>query len=380
MSIDSQALELHRRLKGKIALHVKMPITSREDLSLAYTPGVAAPCREIAAHPETVWDYTSRGNWVAVVTDGSAVLGLGNIGPRAGLPVMEGKCVLFKEFAGLDAFPICLDTQDPDAIVAAVKAIAPSFAAVNLEDISAPRCFEIEERLKAELEIPVMHDDQHGTAIVVSAGLINACRVTGRELTQLKVVILGAGAAGVAIAKMLTSLGITDIIAVDRGGIISSARQDLNEAKHRLLEITNRGGLLGSLDDAMKGRDVFIGVSVPGLVTAEHIKVMAPEPFVFALSNPTPEIMPDLAKAAGAVIVATGRSDFPNQINNVLAYPGVFRGAIDTKAPQITEAMKRAAAQALADHVAQPTAEMILPSALDKSVASTIATAVQSAV
>lgn len=378
MTHEERSLELHKKLKGKIALLPKVEIRSREDLSWAYTPGVAAPCLEIAKDAEKVWDYTSRGNWVAVVSDGSAVLGLGNIGPLAGLPVMEGKAILFKSFANIDAFPIILNVHSVDEIVQAVKAIAPSFGGINLEDIAAPQCFDIEERLKAELDIPVFHDDQHGTAIVVLAGLMNAAKVTGRQLQELKVTICGAGAAGVAIANILYNQGVRDLIAVDRKGMISRHRSDLNGSKQRLLKIT-QSERQGSLEEAVRGRDVFIGVSGPGLLTEAMIRTMNPHPIVFAMANPLPEIMPEQALKAGAAIVATGRSDFPNQINNVLAFPGVFRGALDRRSKTITEAMKIAAAHALAATVPHPSPEHIIPDPLDRTVVQKVAAAVRSA-
>jgi malate dehydrogenase (oxaloacetate-decarboxylating) len=380
MDIYQESLEFHKKLGGKIALAPKAKINDRHDLSLAYTPGVAEPCRAIAKDPEAIWDYTSRRNWVAVVTDGSAVLGLGDIGPAAGLPVMEGKCVLFKEFADLDAFPIALKTQNVDEIVAIVKQLSLSFGGVNLEDIVAPRCFEIEERLKRELDIPVMHDDQHGTAMVVLAGLMNALKITGREFATAKITISGAGAAGVAITKILLAAGAKEIVVVDSKGIIGPSRTDLNSSKQELLTLTNPARLDGDLAAAMAGADAFIGVSAPGIVSKEMVQAMAPKAIVFALSNPTPEIMPDAAKEGGAYIVATGRSDFPNQVNNVLAYPGVFRGALDARAPQITEAMKLAAAHALAAYVENPTVDKIIPDVLDKNVAQAVATAVKAAV
>ena len=376
--IDQKALILHKMKQGKIALHVKTPITSREDLSLAYTPGVAAPCREIAQDKEKVWDYTSRGNWVAVITDGSAVLGLGNIGVHAGMPVMEGKAVLFKEFGNIDAFPIGLATQNVEEIIAAVKHIAPSFGGINLEDISAPRCFEIEERLKQELDIPVFHDDQHGTAIVVLAGLMNALKLTGRDFLQTHVVISGAGAAGIAIAKILLSQGLKNIVMVDSKGIISSEREDLSDMKKKILEMTQTEKMSGTLADAVKGRDVFIGVSAPNVLNKEMVQTMKKDSIIFALANPIPEIMSDEAKACGAAIVATGRSDFPNQVNNVLAFPGVFRGALDTRAKQITEEMKLAAAHALASAVSHPDFDHIIPDVLDKNVTLKVAEAVAS--
>ncbi len=349
-------------------------------MSLSYTPGVAEPCREIAKDVEKVWDYTSRRNWVAVVTDGTAVLGLGDIGPEAGLPVMEGKAALFKEFGNVDAFPICLRTKNPDEIVAIVKALEPSFGGINLEDISAPRCFEIEERLKAEMNIPVFHDDQHGTAIVVLAGLTNALKIVGKKFEKIKVVVSGAGAAGTAITKILLSQGVKNILLTDSKGIISGDRKDLNEAKKKILEKTNPENISGTLPDALRGADVFIGVSAPNIVTAEMISSMAKDSIVFAMANPAPEIMPDIAKSAGARIVATGRSDFPNQVNNVLVFPGLFRGVLDAKAKSITEEMKLAAARALADYVTNPNEENIIPNPLDKNVARVVAEAVKGCV
>jgi len=392
MDIYQESLKLHKEKQGKIFLGVKTPITSREDLSLAYTPGVAEPCREIARDVEKVWDYTARRNWVAVVSDGTAVLGLGDIGPEAGLPVMEGKAVLFKEFGGVDAFPICLRTKNPDEIVKIVQALEPSFGGINLEDISAPRCFEIEERLKATMGIPVFHDDQHGTAIVVLAGLINALKIVGKKFADIKIVIAGAGAAGIAVTKIILSYrpsppltkggrgGVPNIILIDSKGIISKERTDLNDSKKKILEVTNPENVSGGLAEAMRGADVFIGVSAPGIVNEEMVKSMNKDAIVFAMSNPTPEIMPDLAKAAGARVVATGRSDFPNQINNVLAFPGVFRGTLDAKAKQITEAMKLAAAEALANYVTEPNEEKIIPNPLDKNVAKIVAEAVKKAI
>ncbi len=380
MDIYQQSLKLHKKNRGKIALAVKTPIVTREDLSLSYTPGVAEPCREIAKDVEKVWDYTSRRNWVAVVTDGTAVLGLGDIGPEAGLPVMEGKAALFKEFGNVDAFPICLRTKNPDEIVAIVKALEPSFGGINLEDISAPRCFEIEERLKAEMNIPVFHDDQHGTAIVVLAGLTNALKIVGKKFEKIKVVVSGAGAAGTAITKILLSQGVKNILLTDSKGIISGDRKDLNEAKKKILEKTNPENISGTLPDALRGADVFIGVSAPNIVTAEMISSMAKDSIVFAMANPAPEIMPDIAKSAGARIVATGRSDFPNQVNNVLVFPGLFRGVLDAKAKSITEEMKLAAARALADYVTNPNEENIIPNPLDKNVARVVAEAVKGCV
>jgi malate dehydrogenase (oxaloacetate-decarboxylating) len=377
--IYEESLELHRKNRGKIGIAAKVPLKNRHDLSLAYTPGVAAPCRAIAKNPEESWNLTSRGSWVAVITDGSAVLGLGDIGSAAGMPVMEGKCVIFKEFAGLDAFPFALKTRDTEVFIETVKQISLSFGAVNLEDIAAPRCFEIEERLQKELDIPVMHDDQHGTAIVTAAALMNAAKITGRTLESLTVTVVGAGAAGTAVARLLSSFGVKNILMVDRKGIISPSRTDLTEHKKSLLTYTNRSGVSGSLADSLKGRDVMIGVSGPDIVTADMIRGMANNPIVFGLSNPQPEIMPDEAKKAGAAIVATGRSDFPNQINNALSYPGVFKGVLEMRAPQITEAMKQAAARALAEYVKNPSAEHIIPDILDKNVVRVVADAVKTA-
>ena len=386
-----ESLKEHEKLKGKLSIRSKIALSSKHDLSIAYTPGVAEPCRAIAKNKNNVYKYTIKGNCVAVVTDGSAVLGLGNIGAEAALPVMEGKAILFKEFAGIDAFPICLATQNTEEIIDTVKRIAPVFGGINLEDISAPRCFEIEEKLQ-DLGIPVMHDDQHGTAVVVLAALVNALKVTGRKKEAIKVAISGAGAAGIAITKMLLHYGIRDIILVDSKGIIHKCRNDLNESKKQIAELTNqqdtnklyqdpvcRPGIVGSLQDAVKDRDVFIGVSAPGLLTREMVKSMSNAPIIFAMANPEPEIMPELAKQAGAAVVGTGRSDFPNQINNVLAFPGLFRGALDAAAKQITLKMKIAAAEALAHYVEKPTAEMIVPSPLDRDVAIAVAHAVKKA-
>ena len=375
--IYAESLEFHKKVKGKISLSVKTPVKDRHDLSLVYTPGVAEPCREIVRNPKAIWDVTSRGSWVAVITDGTSVLGLGDIGPAASLPVMEGKCVLFKELAGLDAFPIAVQTKDVDEFVDVVKKISLSFGAINLEDISAPRCFDIEERLVNELDIPVMHDDQHGTAIVVTAGLINALKLTGRTFESAKFVVSGAGAAGFAVIKMIIAMGAKDIIVVDRMGIIGRDRTDLGERRKMLIEITNKENLKGTLKDAFVGRDVFIGVSGPGIVSEEMVRSMAKDSIVFALANPEPEIMPDKARSAGATIVATGRSDFPNQINNALAYPGVFKGALESRAPKITEAMKVAAAKALAGYVDHPTAEALIPEPLDKNVPRVVAEAIK---
>ncbi|MDP2656302.1 MAG: NADP-dependent malic enzyme [bacterium] len=380
MDIREESLALHKKLKGKISLGVKTSITSRHDLSLAYTPGVAAVCQEIANDISKVWEYTSRGNWVAVVTDGTAVLGLGDIGPEAGLPVMEGKAVLFKEFAGVDAFPIALRTKDPEEIINIVKAIAPSFGGINLEDISAPRCFYIEERLKKELDIPVFHDDQHGTAIVVLAGLINALALTQRKFETTRFVISGAGAAGVAITKILLSQGAKDIVVLDSKGIVSVGRAGLTDIKQWLIQHTNPHHTEGDIADALTGADVFIGVSAPGTVSEDMIRSMNKNAIVFSLANPTPEIMPEVAKAGGARIIATGRSDYPNQVNNVLAFPGIFRGVLDARAPSITEEMKLVAARALARYVEKPDEEHIIPDCLDKGVVQIVADAVKSCI
>lgn len=383
-----KSLEAHEKLRGKVSVVSKMPVTSREELSIAYTPGVAEPCRRIAANPDDVYKYTSKGNMVAVVSDGSAVLGLGNIGGLAGLPVMEGKAILFKAFAGVDAFPIVLSTQNPDEIIAVVKAIAPTFGGINLEDIKAPECFYIEQRLKETLDIPVFHDDQHGTAIVVLAGLINALKVTGQELKNVKFVISGVGAAGVAITKLLIKYGAKaeNFLLCDSKGAIYKGREDLNPTKMELAEVTNTACHIdhdhekcvkGGLSEAIKGANVFVGVSKAGLLTAEMIKSMAKDPIIFAMANPTPEIMPDTAKSAGARIVATGRSDYPNQINNVLAFPGIFRGVLDVRAPQITDKMKIAAAEAIAGMVENPTEDKIVPAPFDPGIAKTVAEAVK---
>lgn len=361
MDVSDEALKRHQQLRGKIKVELKDPDFSFDKLKLDYTPGVGAVSKYVAEHPDEARDYTWLNNSVAVISDGSAVLGLGNIGPLGALPVMEGKSLLFKQFAGIDAVPIVLDVHSADHIVEAVKAIAPSFGGINLEDIAAPLCFEIEDRLAESLPIPVMHDDQHGTATVTLAGLINACKVTGRELAECKIVIVGAGAAGVAIAKLLQKYAHPTMIAVDSQGIISRHREDLNAAKQMLLEFTNEQDLEGSMADALQGADVFIGVSQPGLLTVDMIKTMAKDPIIFAMANPVPEIMPDEAKSAGAAVVATGRSDFPNQVNNALVFPGIFRGALDNRVRQITDEHKIAAAEALAAFVAEPTADEIIP-------------------
>lgn len=380
MSIQEESLQLHEKLRGKIEVHSKAAVNSKEDLSLLYSPGVAEPCRKIAENVEDVWKYTSRRNLVAVVSDGTAVLGLGDIGPEAAMPVMEGKAILFKEFGDVDAFPICVRTKEVDEIVQLVKWLEPTFGGVNLEDISAPRCFEIEERLKAELSIPVFHDDQHGTAIVTLAGLMNAFELTGRNFEDARFVINGVGAAGVAITKILMTQGARNILCVDSTGIIVKGRENLNWMKEELAETTNPENVGGSLADAMKGADVFIGVSVAGAVTQDMVRSMNADPIIFAMANPTPEILPEQAREAGAAIVATGRSDYPNQVNNVLVFPGLFRGVLDAETAEITDAMKLAAARALADYVSEPTPEMIIPNPLDKGAAKAVAEAVKSAI
>ena len=374
--LKQDSVILHREHQGKIETASRISVTSKHDLSLAYSPGVAEPCLIIAAHPEEANNLTLKGRTIAVISDWSAVLGLGNIGGLAGLPVMEGKSLLFKEFAGLDSFPIVLDTQDTEEIIATIKAIAPTFGGINLEDISAPRCFEIEERLKAELNIPVMHDDQHGTAVVVLAGLINALKIVGKTLSDIKIVISGPGAAGTAVAKLLSLAGAKNIVLLDSKWILSHDRSDLNEHKQKLLEISNPENISGNLQDALRNADVFIGVSGPNIATKEDIKLMAKDAIVFALANPVPEILPEEAKAGGARIVATGRSDYPNQVNNVLAFPWIFRGAIDGKKTKITDTMKLAAANALASLVEDPNEEMILPDAFDRRVVGAVAQAV----
>jgi len=370
-------IETHKKMHGKLSVISKKPIRTLDDLSILYTPGVGAASSYLAAHKAEVRKMTIKSNTVAVVSDGSAVLGLGNLGPEGAIPVMEGKCVLFKEFGGVDAFPIVLDTQDPDEIVETIKKIAPIFGGINLEDISAPRCFEIEERLQNLLDIPLMHDDQHGTAIVVLAGLMNALKVTGKKISQSKFVIVGAGAAGNAIAKLLHFVGAGDIIVVDSKGIIDRDRKGLDSYKKMLSEITNKENICGNVAAAAKNADVMIGVSKPGSITAKHIKLMAKKPIIFALANPTPEIMPDAAKKAGVFIIATGRSDFPNQINNVLGFPGIFRGALDHNVKKITPEIKLRAAKALASLVKNPTPINIVPSVFDRRVAKAVAKAVR---
>ncbi len=379
--IMQESLEQHKKHEGKIEIISKVPLETKKDLSLYYTPGVAQPCKEIHKNPKCVYDYTSKGHLVAVVSDGSAVLGLGNIGASAAIPVMEGKCILFKKFANIDAFPVCIDSQDTDTIVNTVKLIAPVFGGINLEDISAPRCFEIENRLKEQLDIPIFHDDQHGTAIVVAAGLINALKIIKKNMKDLKIAICGAGAAATAVTKILSGLGAGDIILCDRKGIISKDRTDLNSAKKEICKITNKNNHTGTLKDAIEGADVFIGVSAPGIVTEQMIESMNKDAIVFAMSNPIPEIMPDLAKKAGAKIICTGRSDFPNQINNVLAFPAVFRGALDACATEINEDMKIAAAYALAGCIpeTQLKEDYIISDPLDRSILGAVSEAVKKA-
>ena len=375
--VYQKSLDLHKKYHGKLASASKVPLSGKDDLSLAYTPGVAQVSREIAKDKSLANEYTLKGNTVAVVSDGSAILGLGNLGPEAALPVMEGKCVLFKQFADVDAFPICLDTQDSEEIIKAVKLIAPSFGGINLEDISAPRCFEIEDRLKKELDIPVMHDDQHGTATVVLAGLINSLKISGLKKEEVKVVLNGSGAAGVAIAKLLLEYGFLNVTVCDSQGIISKDRLDLNPVKQELAKLTNLTNQTGGLADALSGADIFIGVSKGEILSTEMVKSMATKPIIFALANPVPEIMPDIAKAAGAFVVATGRSDFPNQINNVLAFPGIFRGALDNGIKQITDGMLISAAEALAACVADPTTEKVLPGPFEPEISSAVARAIR---
>ena len=375
MDYYKRALELHEKYRGKIDIKCDMPLNNREDLAVAYTPGVAQPCLEIAKDPENAYKYTSKGHLVAIVTDGSAVLGLGNIGGMAGMPVMEGKAALFKRFGGVDGFPICLSTQNTEEIIAAVRAIAPTFGGINLEDISAPRCFEIEERLERELDIPVFHDDQHGTAIVVTAALINALKIVGKEMKDIKVALSGPGAAGTAIIKMLQHCGVKNIVACDSRGIIFRGREGLDAHKTLLAQTTNPENASGSLADAVRGADVFVGVSAPGILTAEMVKTMAEKPVIFAMANPVPEIGYEEALAAGAAVVGTGRSDFPNQINNVLAFPGIFRGALDCGAREINYDMKTAAAAAIAELVLpeQLSPEYIIPDPFDPRVAENVA-------
>ncbi len=378
-TLKEEALQLHEVHQGKLAVSLKVDIETKHDLSLAYTPGVAEPCLEIAQDREQVYRYTGKGNAVAIVTDGTAVLGLGDIGPEAALPVMEGKACLFKRFGGVDAYPICLNTKDLEEIVRAVQLIAPGFGGINLEDISAPRCFEIEERLIETLDIPVFHDDQHGTAVVVLAALINGAKCLGLELPQVRTVISGAGAAGISICKLLMKAGVRDITLCDRQGAIWEGREGLNGAKTAMAKVTNRAMRKGSLAEVMEGADLFIGVSGPGIVTQEMVRSMSPQAMVFALSNPVPEIMPELALAAGAKVVATGRSDFPNQINNLLVFPGIFKGALVARASRITEEMMIAAAYAIAGRVSpeELSRECIIPSTFDMGVADVVAEAVK---
>ena len=374
MTINEKALELHEKWNGKLDTVSKVQVKTREDLALAYTPGVAEPCKVIAEDPEAAYRYTIKSNTVAVVSDGSAVLGLGNIGPLAAMPVMEGKAVLFKEFGGINAFPICLDTQDTEEIIKTVVRIAPAFGGINLEDISAPRCFEIEERLKKLLNIPVFHDDQHGTAIVVLAGIINALKVTGKKKEDCRVVVNGAGSAGVAITKLLLNYGFPHITMCDKTGMLCKGMEGLNWMQEKMVEVTNLEHKTGTLADALKGADIFVGVSAPGIVSQEMVASMNKDSILFAMANPVPEIMPDLAKAAGARVVGTGRSDFPNQVNNVLIFPGIFRGALEGRATAITEEMKLAAANAIAALVddSELSDENILPAAFDPRVADAV--------
>lgn len=380
MTTNENALMLHEKWNGKLETVSKTPVKSREDLALAYTPGVAEPCKVIARDKEAAYTYTMKANTVAVVSDGSAVLGLGNIGPYAAMPVMEGKAVLFKEFGGVNAVPICLDTQDTEEIIKAVTYLAPGFGGINLEDISAPRCFEIEERLKGLLDIPVFHDDQHGTAIVVLAGIINALKVVGKRKEDCRVVVNGAGSAGIAITKLLLSYGFPHIILCDKTGILAKGSEGLNWMQEKMTEVTNLERRTGSLGDALKGADIFVGVSAPGIVTPEMVSSMNPDSILFAMANPVPEIMPDAAKAAGARVVGTGRSDFPNQVNNVVAFPGIFKGALEGRARQITEKMKLAAALTIASLVPEEelSEDNIMPQAFDPRVADAVARAVKS--
>ena len=381
MDYMEKSLKMHYEWGGKLDYAAKMPVRNKEDLSIAYTPGVARPCEVIRDEPEKSYELTGRHNLVAVITDGTAVLGLGDIGPEAAMPVMEGKCVLFKSLGGVDAIPLCLRTTDVDEFVKAVSLLLGSFGGVNLEDISAPRCFEIERKLKAVSDIPIFHDDQHGTAVVTMAALLNALKVVGKDLHDIRVVTCGAGAAGVAIIKLLLSVGLRDVIMCDRKGAIYKGRNGLNDSKAEIAELTNKGCLKGSLADAMKGADVFIGISSPNTVTEEMVRGMAEKPILFPMANPTPEIMPDVAEKAGAAVVGTGRSDFKNQINNVMAFPGIFRGALDVRASEINDEMKIAAAYALAGLVSDSelSADYILPAAFDERVAPAVAAAVAEA-
>lgn len=381
MDIRKESLKKHYEWRGKLEIKSRSPVTNREELSLAYTPGVAEPCLEIQKDYEKSFELTNRWNTVAVVTDGTAVLGLGDIGPEAGMPVMEGKCVLFKEFAGVDAFPICLRTKDVDEIVRTVYLISGGFGGINLEDIAAPRCFEIEKKLKELCDVPVFHDDQHGTAVVVGAAMLNALRLTGKNIKEIRCVINGAGSAGIAIGKHLLKLGVKHLVMVDRFGIIAEGMEGLNSAHEEMAGLTNRERLTGTLADAMKGADVFIGVSAPGCVSEEMVRSMAKDPIVFPMANPTPEIMPELAKAAGARVVGTGRSDFPNQINNVMAFPGIFRGALDVRASDINEEMQMAASYAIASLISDEelAEDYIMPFAFDGRIGKAVAEAVAEA-
>lgn len=378
MDYASESLKKHREWKGKIEVICRAPLENKDDLSLAYTPGVAQPCLEIQKDVNLSYDLTRRSNLVAVVTDGTAVLGLGDIGPEAGMPVMEGKCALFKAFGDVDAIPLCIRSKEVDDIVKTVSLLAGSFGGINLEDISAPRCFEIEEKLKAFCDIPIFHDDQHGTAVVTLAALLNALKLTGKKIDEIKVVTSGAGAAGIAIIKLLIAMGLKNVVLCDRQGAIYQGRDNMNQEKEEMAKITNLDCRKGTLEEMLTGADVFIGVSAPGCVTPEMVKKMNANPILFPMANPTPEIMPDLAREAGAAVVGTGRSDFPNQINNVLAFPGIFRGALDVRASEINDEMKIAAAKAIASFVTDDklSAEYIIPSALDKSVAQAVAEAV----
>ena len=379
---DEKALQMHREWNGKLETTAKAKVSSREDLAIAYTPGVAAPCRVIAEDKSAAYTYTMKANTVAVISDGSAVLGLGNIGAYAAMPVMEGKCVLFKEFGNVNAVPICLDTQDTEDIIRTIRNIAPAYGGINLEDISAPRCFEIEERLNDMLDIPVFHDDQHGTAIVVLSGIINALRVTGKKKEDCRIVVNGAGSAGIAITRLLLSYGFPDVTMCDRAGIIGTDYPDLNWMQKKMTEVTNLSNQTGTLADALKGADIFVGVSAPGIVTKEMVASMNPDSILFAMANPVPEIMPDEAKAAGARIVGTGRSDFPNQVNNVVAFPGIFKGALEGHATRITEEMKLAAAKAIAGLVSDEELndDFIMPEAFDPRVADVVSQAVRSCI
>ena len=381
MDYAKESLKLHEKWNGKLEVITKCPLETRDDLSLAYTPGVAQPCLEIQKDVSKSYELTGRSNLVAVITDGTAVLGLGDIGPEAGMPVMEGKCALFKAFGGVDAVPLCVRSKDVDDIVKTVGLLLGSFGGVNLEDISAPRCFEIERRLKEISDIPIFHDDQHGTAVVVLAAMMNALKLTGKKLGDIRVVTSGAGAAGIAIIRLLIAMGLNDVVLCDRNGAIYKGREGLNKEKQEMAEITNKQLRKGTLADVIKGADVFIGVSAPGCVTPEMVKSMAKDPIIFAMANPVPEIMPDLARESGAAVVGTGRSDFPNQINNVLAFPGIFRGALDVRASDINDEMKIAAAKAIADYIKDEelSADYIIPSALDRGVAAAVAAAVAEA-